>query len=166
MDIYSEKLPLLQSIPGRGDAGGAPASFLKSITTDLSIRPKLDTAPALPSEPLGLGSVMPKAQQARTNGETPAAGKDSSRLLPPSKTTSLPLMDRLAARDRAYGLLSSLTKLGSGWDYSDAWFALARAYQESNQPAKAKDVLWWCVELEDSTGVRDWRCLGAGGYVL
>lgn len=166
MDIYSEKLPLLQSIPGLGNTVGGPAAFLEGMTTDLTVRPKSDTAPALPSEPLGLGSTKPKAQHARMNGETPAAGKDSSRLPSPSKATSLPLIDRLAARDRAYGLLSSLTKLGSGWDYSDAWFALARAYQESNQPEKAKDVLWWCVELEDSMGVRDWRCLGAGGYVL
>lgn len=82
------------------------------------------------------------------------------------KTARLPLADRLAARDRAFTLLTGLTRLGSGWDCSDAWFALARAYEESGQPDKAKEVLWWCVELEEAMAVRDWRCLGGGGGYL
>lgn len=69
-------------------------------------------------------------------------------------------LDRLAARDRAYGLLSSLTKLGTGWDNSEAWFALARAYEESGQVERAKEVLWWVVELEEKRPIRDWSCLG------
>jgi tetratricopeptide (TPR) repeat protein len=76
-----------------------------------------------------------------------------------------PELNRLAARDRAFGLLSTLTKLGSGWDYSEAWYALARAYEESGQVEKAKDVLWWCVELEDSHPVRSWK-LALNGFVL
>jgi hypothetical protein len=76
------------------------------------------------------------------------------------------VLDKLAARDRAYGLLSSLTKLGSCWDYPDAWFALARAHEESGQIGKAKEVLWWCVELEDARPIRGWREVGYGGYVL
>ncbi|MCJ1405078.1 hypothetical protein MMC11_008304 [Xylographa trunciseda] len=72
------------------------------------------------------------------------------------------LLDRLAARDRAYGLLSSLTKLGTGWDSSEAWFALARAYEESGQVEKAKEVLWWVVELEEKRPIRGWDCLGQG----
>ena len=87
-------------------------------------------------------------------------------LPPPHEATSLPLVDRLAARDRAYMLLSGLTKLGTGWNDAEAWFALARAYEESGQLDKAKDALWWCVELEDHTGAREWGCVGAGGYVL
>ncbi|KAF2434878.1 hypothetical protein EJ08DRAFT_675842 [Tothia fuscella] len=73
-------------------------------------------------------------------------------------------LNRLAARDRAYGLLSGLTKLGSGWDYSEAWFALARAYEEGGQVEKAKEVLWWCVELEDTRPLRHWRNIRAGGF--
>lgn len=65
-------------------------------------------------------------------------------------------LNRLAARDRAYGLLSSLTKLGTGWDFSEAWFALAKSYELSGQVEKAKEVLWWCVELEDTRPVRHW----------
>jgi hypothetical protein len=67
---------------------------------------------------------------------------------------------RLAARDRAYLLLSTLTKLGTGWDCSEAWFGLARAYEASGQVDKAKEVLWWCVELEDSRPLRGWGCVG------
>lgn len=69
------------------------------------------------------------------------------------------LLHRLAARDRAYGLLSSLTKSGRGWDCAEAWFALARAYEEMDQPARAKEALWWVVELEEGKGVRRWECV-------
>lgn len=79
---------------------------------------------------------------------------------------SPPELSRLAARDRAFALLSTLTKLGAGWDYSEAWFALARAYEESGQLEKAKEVLWWCVELEDTHPVRKWRSVALGGFVL
>lgn len=82
------------------------------------------------------------------------------------KDPSPALLNRLAARDRAFGLLSSLTKTGLGWNQSEAWFALARAYEESGQLEKAKEVLWWCVELEDGRGVRDWTVVNCSGYVL
>ncbi|KAF2756186.1 hypothetical protein EJ05DRAFT_502650 [Pseudovirgaria hyperparasitica] len=75
-------------------------------------------------------------------------------------------LNRLAARDRAYGLLSSLTKLGSGWDYSEAWYTLARAYEEGDQIEKAKEVLWWCVELQDAKPIRHWSVAGNGGTLL
>lgn len=75
-------------------------------------------------------------------------------------------LNRLAARDRAYGLLSNLTKLGTSWDDSDAWYALARAHECGGQIEKAKEVLWWCVELEDRRPVRHWRNIGTGSYVL
>ena len=71
-------------------------------------------------------------------------------------------LNRLAARDRAYGLLSGLTKLGSGWDYSEAWFKLAECYELSGQVEKAKEVLWWCVELEDTRPIRQWSCVKGG----
>jgi cargo-transport protein YPP1 len=79
---------------------------------------------------------------------------------------SPPELTRLAARDRAFGLLSTLTKLGAGWDYSEAWYALARAYEESGQLEKAKNVLWWCVELEDTHPVRHWSSAGLRGFAL
>lgn len=75
-------------------------------------------------------------------------------------------LNRIAARDRAYGLLSTLTKLGTGWDDSEAWFALARAHELGGMVDKAKQILWWVIELEDTRPVRGWRNLGCGGYVL
>lgn len=90
---------------------------------------------------------------------TSAQGGDELR----GKTEDL---NRLAARDRAYGLLSSLTKLGTSWDDSEAWYALARAHECGGQVEKAKEVLWWCVELEDKRPVRHWRNIGPGTYVL
>lgn len=69
------------------------------------------------------------------------------------------LLLRLAARDRAYGMLSSLTKSGRGWDDAEAWFALARAYEETSQLARAKEALWWVVELAEGKGIRGWECV-------
>ena len=79
---------------------------------------------------------------------------------------SPPELTRLAARDRAFGLLSTLTKRGVGWDYSEAWSALARAYEESGQLDKTREVLWWCVELEDTHPIRSWQNVTLGGFVL
>lgn len=69
------------------------------------------------------------------------------------------LLPRLSARDRATGLLSSLTRNGQGWDCAEAWFALARAYELRGQVDKAKEALWWVVELEETRPVRGWGCL-------
>jgi cargo-transport protein YPP1 len=108
--------------------------------------------PTLQIGPLGL---------ANSNPVSPPPKPSNSEI-----TDSTALLDRLAARDRAYGLLSGLTKLGSGWNYSEAWFALARAQEEAELVDKARDALWWCVELEEGRGVRGWNSVGAGGYVL
>ncbi|KAK4157984.1 hypothetical protein C8A00DRAFT_29055 [Chaetomidium leptoderma] len=178
LDVYTEKLLPPPTVPGL-DLGGLSltADSIFTSAADTSPTPvshrKEDGFPALPSAPLGLGPTKPKtkAKPAEMNGHAPSLPPAtlSSLLGPPlpapHRTTSLPLNDRLAARDRAYGLLSGLTKLGSGWNYSEAWFALARAYEESGQEEKARDALWWCVELEDGRGVREWEAVG-GGYVL
>lgn len=79
---------------------------------------------------------------------------------------SPPELYRIAARDRAYGLLAALTRLGHAWDHSAAWLALARAYEEGGQVERAKQALWWTVELEDTRPVRRWEEIGPGGYVL
>jgi cargo-transport protein YPP1 len=75
-----------------------------------------------------------------------------------------PELTALAKRDRAYGLLNTLTKLKNGWDCSEAWFALATAYEKGNQFDKARECLWWCVRLEDTRPVRGWSRVGV--YVL
>ena len=54
-------------------------------------------------------------------------------------------------------LLSTLTRLGTGWDDSEAWMGLARAYECSGQVEQAKKALWWVGELEEGgRGVRGW----------
>ncbi|KAL2124074.1 hypothetical protein VTJ04DRAFT_439 [Mycothermus thermophilus] len=112
-------------------------------------------------------SSSPPPPTTTTNTTTTSSSSSSSllgpSLPPPHRATSLPLNDRLAARDRAHALLTTLTRLGTGWDYPEAWLALARAHEESGQVDKARDALWWCVEVEEGKGVRGWKVAGAGG---
>ena len=156
LDIYSQTIPpqpersLLQAEYDQGERGRAKESS----------RPILASVSAPKS----------KYQSGRDSGTQEdldiSSPEDtllsSPRHLPDTDRRAPETLDRLAARDRAYGLLSSLTKLGTGWDNSQAWFALARAYEESGQVEKAKEVLWWVVELEDKRPIRGWECLGQG----
>ncbi|CAG7560892.1 unnamed protein product [Fusarium equiseti] len=152
LDIYSEDLLPPSPIPPLDDP------FNPNAGNDLVSTSNSYAVPSLPSTPLGLGPANTQS--------TPKPPMDADELPVAYKASRLPLVDRLAARDRAYALLSTLTKLGSSWNSSEAWFTLGRAYEESGQPEKAKEVLWWCVELEEGTGVRDWRCLTGGGYII
>ncbi|KAJ8132355.1 hypothetical protein O1611_g1273 [Lasiodiplodia mahajangana] len=172
LDIYSEVLPPPPAIPNiTGEP--APGETSSGAIKTKKPAPEKPKAPyLLLATPLGLGggihqsSVASGTEKTRFSiQETPELA-NTDKLPAPYKADSLPLIDRLAARDRAYGLLSGLTKLGKGWNYSDAWFALARAHEESGQTDKAKEALWWCVELEEGMGVRDWHCAGVNGYAL
>ncbi|KAL2752867.1 hypothetical protein ACRALDRAFT_1052637 [Sodiomyces alcalophilus JCM 7366] len=160
LDLYSEKL---LPLPTRPDLAAVEDNMASVPIQPPSCIPRITTpAQSLPSTPIGLGGNVETI-----SSDTRTALVDDDRALPAAyKATSLPLSDRLAARDRASGLLSGLTKLGSAWDDPEAWFALARAHEECGLPERAKDALWWCVELEEGRGVREWRCLGHGGYVL
>jgi tetratricopeptide (TPR) repeat protein len=129
--------------------------YSKAIPLEPSNSASIATASPVPSAP-SMVDASSKSRTAHLTAHTPSA---ENQLSPPE-------LHRLAARDRAYGLLSMLTKLGVGWDYSEAWYALARAYEESGQIEKAKEVLWWCVELEDTHPVRDWKDVTLGGFVL
>jgi tetratricopeptide (TPR) repeat protein len=120
---------------------------------------------------LSLLSNLPKPKVANAISIDELKGPDAE-TLPTAEASSSPHdvdpkhLHRLAARDRAYGLLSSLTKLGSSWDNSEAWYALSRAYEAGDQIDKLKDVLWWCIELEDRRPIRHWSNIGSGLYVL
>lgn len=171
LDIYAEVLAPVPAIPGIAEPDGQPINIddPTSEQNSLALRPKSALAlPALPSGPLGLGgeAIGSPAPSAPSQKQQPSQAVSIEELPAPYKAKSLPLVDRLAARDRAYGLLSGLTRLGTGWNNSDAWFALARAHEESGQVEKAKEALWWCVELEEGRGIRDWNSVGAGRYVL
>ncbi|KAI8941063.1 hypothetical protein NX059_002303 [Plenodomus lindquistii] len=137
---------------------------LSNILLDI-YREVIPLEPALTADHTGLSAstTLPPAEQSTTHSKTPHLKSHTPSV---ENQLSPPELNRLAARDRAFGLLSTLTKLGSGWDYAEAWFALARAYEESGQIGKAKDVLWWCVELEDTHPVRSWKHVTTGGFVL
>ena len=179
LDMYAEKIP--------ADAPEEPfPAFLKDMQTRDSILPTIQSS----TTPVGLGTASstpahpslsrsqtsqsfaaPSTHSTRPQNGNLASPNDaneaayvSSRKAPEEPTPDV--LNRLAARDRAYFLLSTLTKLGSGWDYSEAWFALARVHEESGQVEKAKEVLWWCVELEDSRPLRPWACAGLTGYLF
>ncbi|KAI0460660.1 hypothetical protein F5B21DRAFT_452679 [Xylaria acuta] len=172
LDVYSEVLlppPAIPNITRELAPGETSNRTTKAKKTTTG---KADASRFPPATPLGLGGDVNQDIMISDTEKTRFPTQQASGLtvidgLPaPYKTDSLPLIDRLAARDRAYGLLSGLTKLGKGWNYSDAWFALARAHEESGQTDKAKEALWWCVELEEGMGVRDWHCVGVNGYTL
>ena len=157
LDVYSQK------IPSQSPQSSVQALLLSS-----------ESSVAMDDTAHGSGSASSSAPLSPQTPRTPTTlglpSTNPSPHLPPS-TTPRPAsshrktpeaLNRLAARDRAYGLLSSLTKLGSAWDNSAAWFALARAYEEGGQLDRAKEVLWWVVELEEKRPVRGWDCLGQG----
>jgi cargo-transport protein YPP1 len=177
LDIYTEELLPPPSIPSlvlpRSLATPSSSTVNTSVsTTPLATQPPpikpSSSLPIILHGPIGLASTKPRHNVTSQTPQEPTATPESlsSSLEPSYKGSSTSLLDRLAARDRAYGLLTALTKLGSGWNYSEAWFALARAYEEGGQPNKAREVLWWCVELEEGRGVRDWSVVSGGGYVL
>lgn len=123
---------------------------------------------------LSLSDYLSLPGASEKNGATPPSSSDESkqsnqatkREIQPAEKDSPQSLSRLAARDRAYMLVSTLTKLGTSWDNSEAWFTLARVYEAGDQLEKAKEVLWWVVELEDRRPVRHWWDLGSGSYVL
>ncbi|KAI0910419.1 hypothetical protein F4823DRAFT_561918 [Ustulina deusta] len=168
LDIYTEDLlppPAIPSITGELAQG---ETFNNTTKAKKSTREKMRTSHLQLTTPLGLGGdahqdvVASNTERMQFPPQQTSEFPATDELPAPYKANSLPIIDRLAARDRAYGLLSGLTKLGKGWNYSDAWFALARAHEESGQPDKAKEALWWCVELEEGMGVREWHCVGVG----
>lgn len=106
---------------------------------------------AIPAEAPNLNSII-----APSTPSTPTNPK----VLPADPTPSVAVQTRLAARDRAYFLLTALTKTGEGWDDSEAWSLLARAHEESGQLDRAREALWFLVELEDGRPIRPWSVVG------
>ena len=170
LDIYTEDLLPSPSIPPLIPSGpfSAPSASTLNTTT-----PTIQPSTAKPLQalgPLGLPfahaiPLVKSLDASESDASTPTTTTSNLSSSISNSESSTALLDRLAARDRAYGLLSGLTKLGSGWNYSEAWFALARAYELGGQADKAREVLWWCVELEEGRAVRGWE-EGVGGYVL
>jgi len=142
MDIYEEKMPAEEPEPPL-----IPSNPATSSQTSKSANPPPPRLTTAKSSFASAGREPPP--NARSKDPTPGQ------------------LNRLAARDRAYMLLSTLTKLGSGWDSPEAWFALARAHELSGEVGRAKKALWWVVEVGESRGVRGWgESVGGGGYCL
>ena len=144
LDIWDEKLA--------PEPSNADVDLNVSRLSLLSETPKPKSAKSISTDDLKVSHETENAE----HGESPSSAQD----VEPKQ------LHRLAARDRAYGLLSSLTKLGSSWDSSEAWYALSRAYEAGEQIEKLKEVLWWCIELEDRRPIRHWSNIGSGVYVL
>lgn len=142
LDIYARRIP------------AEPITAITAATTALSMGSMNATGPDATGEQR---DVNPSQQGLIAANPTPTHPNPNQHPVSPEE------LNRIAARDRAYSLLSQLTKLGTGWDHSEAWFALARAYEESGQIERARSALWWVVQLEDTRPVREWRCIGAGG---
>jgi hypothetical protein len=149
----------LQHFPDHPEAIVGLSNILLDIYSEvIPLEPTNDDAIS-PSSVRSASAVQASASTSKTQYLTSHTPSVENQL-------SSPTLTRLAARDRAFGLLSTLTKLGAGWDYSEAWYAMARAYEESGQIDKTKDVLWWCIELEDTHPVRSWKVVTTGGFVL
>jgi hypothetical protein len=108
-------------------------------------------AQLIPAELPLPNSIITPSTPAPTNPKT----------LPTDPTPTVEVQTRLAARDRAYFLLQSLTKSGEGWDDSEAWSLLARAHESSGQLDRAREALWFLVELEDGRPLRPWGVVGS-----
>lgn len=129
--------------------------------------------PLQPPEP-GVETGLPTLPVKKSNETRRVSRSGLSDIPKPNVESSTPttedeepkLINRIAARERAYSLLSALTKRGTSWDNSEAWFALSRAYEAVNQTQKLREVLWWCIELEDRRPIRHWSNIGSGAYVL
>ncbi|KAL5114126.1 hypothetical protein ACEQ8H_008010 [Pleosporales sp. CAS-2024a] len=124
---------------------GLSTILLDIYSEAIPLEPNKSTGPASPVT----SATTPPTSQKKPNRISQHL---TSHIPSAENQLSPPLLNRLAARDRAFGLLSTLTKLGSGWDYSEAWYALARAYEESGQIEKATEVLW-CIAAPRATAV-------------
>lgn len=148
MDIYEEKLPAEQP--------QVPAQALPSASGSLSLINEARPALTRPGSSATLTSSRPTSLVIE-----PEPMETKERKIDPSPAE----LNRLAARDRAYMLLSNLTK-HAGWDNSEAWLSLARAHELSKEIDKAKQALWWVVELEETQPIRPWREVTPGGYTV
>lgn len=117
----------------------------------------------MPAEPAStLSTPLATTMTPKSAGEAPNNNPTATPSFTTSSTSTPAELNRLAARDRAYMLLSTLSKLGEGWDDSETWMALARAHEVSGQVERARECLWWVVELEDGRPVRPWGVVRGG----
>lgn len=157
LDIWEEKIPQEPPQPRLEANVSSTLSFFKAPPA------QRDAQSPTVNNSVPNNTTTNKEQQSDQEPSSPSKRDPGSG---PDPDPDPRYLDRLAARDRAFGLLSALTKQGSSWDNSEAWYALSRAYEAGSQIEKTKEVLWWCVELEDRKPIRHWSNVGSGSYVL
>lgn len=157
LDIWEEKIPPEPPQPRLEANVSSTLSFFKEAPA----QQRNARSPALNN---GAPNTTTTNKEGQTDQEPSSHQRDPGS--GPDPDPDPRYLGRLAARDRAFGLLSALTKQGSSWDNSEAWYALSRAYEAGSQVEKTKEVLWWCVELEDRKPIRHWSNVGSGSYVL
>ena len=149
-DVQNEKATVLLA---EDDIEGAYSSFEAALDDDPN-----HVGAAIGLSELLLDSYYAVSEEPSEAIPTLTAASKSS-----SKAGLITIADnlgRLGARDRAFGLLTAMTKAGRGWNNPRAWYALARAYEASEQGGKALKVYKWVLELEK--GVRpsaEWSSL-------
>lgn len=133
-----------------------------------SVIPTMQQVPPTVNRPGSVYATLVQSPLLLKQGAASTITNSTTAIIDPAtiteiETTEDEALAPLIARNRAYGLLSQLTKSGRGWDCSEAWFALARSYEATGQVEKAKGVYWWCVGLEDTRPVRGWGGVSGGG---
>ncbi|KAK9317937.1 hypothetical protein V1522DRAFT_7821 [Lipomyces starkeyi] len=69
---------------------------------------------------------------------------------------NLPDKEQPMARDRAFVLLETSTKL-EGWDSSEAWLLLGNIYESIGSEEHVRESWWRCVQLEETRPIRRWK---------
>lgn len=162
LDFYEEKIFSLY--PSEWDPTPDPPLLRSPSSTSV---PTPTPGSAADSKPPNPTSTLLLAPPLAPLSSSPSQLQPATSSPPPLNAHAAPEpQDRIAARDRAFGLLSMLTKRGTGWNDSEAWMALARAYELSGQADKAREALWWVVELEGARPLREWSIVARTGYVL
>ncbi|KAK9240139.1 hypothetical protein V1525DRAFT_396081 [Lipomyces kononenkoae] len=69
---------------------------------------------------------------------------------------NLPDKEQPVARDRAFVLLETTTKL-EGWDSSEAWMLLGDIYESIGSEEQVRESWWRCVQLEETRPIRRWK---------
>jgi len=54
----------------------------------------------------------------------------------------------------AEGVLDTTTK-SLGWNSAEAWFYLGQVFEASGRLARAKECLWYALDLEQSRPIRE-----------
>ncbi|KAG0030311.1 hypothetical protein BGZ82_007495 [Podila clonocystis] len=55
--------------------------------------------------------------------------------------------------EMAESILDAATR-SHGWDNAEAWFCLGKVFENTNRLARAKECLWYALDLEASRPVR------------